>query len=141
METENVILETDFIECEIIENLNDEIKPPCVFKCDICFKVYKNRSGLWKHKKTCKQIIKLEFDEFLETSKEIDFEDLEETQDIKEDIKEDTLENMYNIIEKLHNENQKINELNEELIKKNTVLSDQINILIKHRAILKLLLD
>jgi len=132
METENVILEKNFI-----ENLNDELKPPCVFKCDICFKEYKNRSGLWKHKKTCNQSIKLVFNEFIELD-EIDIEDLDETSDIKEHT---LLPNMCTMIENLHNENKRIIELNEDLIKKNSLLNDQMNILVKHRAILKLLLD
>ena len=31
--------------------------------CDICGKEYKNRTGLWKHKKTCKEVLKNELRE------------------------------------------------------------------------------
>jgi uncharacterized protein YaaW (UPF0174 family) len=127
-------METDLLENVVLENTNfnypssdDEPKKPQIFKCEICFKEYKNRSGLWKHKKTCKENINLELKELDET--------------LEQNIEEPLLSNIYNMIESLHNENKKIIELNEELIKKNTLLSEQISILVKHHAILKLLLD
>ena len=39
-----------------LETYGNEVETPLEissFKCSNCNKIYKNRSGLWKHKKTC----------------------------------------------------------------------------------------
>jgi len=133
-------METDLLENVVLENTNfnypssdDEPKKPQIFKCEICFKEYKNRSGLWKHKKTCKENINLELKELDET--------LENQLNLDQNTQELLLPSIYSMIENLHNENKKIIQMNEELIKTNTTLNEQISILVKHQAILKILLD
>ena len=40
-------------------NVSSEKIKQLIYECNICFKIYKSRVGLWKHSKKCKEIVEL----------------------------------------------------------------------------------
>jgi len=67
---------------EIMES-EMEIKTNAEFKCEVCLKIYKTNSGLWKHNKHCKEQIEITVEE-PELKKELNKEDILLT--IKEEL-------------------------------------------------------
>ena len=99
-------------------------KSPKLYNCNYCEKIYKNRTGLWRHNKICKKIPeKIESNKLNENNdykKILDNIQYDVISDLKEIIKQQQdkyQKKLDDIIPKIENNNSKItNELNFNLL-------------------------
>ena len=52
------------------EEKNNLVKPKKTYECQICYKIFNDRTGLWRHNKTCSNDIKLVKDELSNKDKQ-----------------------------------------------------------------------